>query len=72
MYLTFKVEYLSDLEQVKQEIEQWTSRYSVLYTQKTIKNQHRLAFNRDKDYSLFFMTWDGSDYQIVNIGNERY
>lgn len=69
------------LKDIKQEIENWTTKYGVYrYSQKTIKNTHRLGFDQEEYFSLFTMTWmAGVDdcpqwlrFQLVNIANERY
>ena len=72
MYVTFDVLHIQDLDRIKREIEIWANQYQVTYTQKTIKRRHRLAFNQPQDYTLFYMTWQHSPYEIVNHGNERY
>jgi hypothetical protein len=72
MYLTFDVGSIQDLSRVKHDIQVWASRYLIAYTQKTIKNKHRLAFNRAEDFTLFYLTWQGLPYEIVNLGNEQY
>ena len=72
MYIVFDVIYQHELDIVKQQIAQWAERYQVQYSQKTIKNQHRLGLNRDKDFTLFHMTWTGVSYQLIDNGNEKY
>jgi len=72
MYLTFDVRWQHELDHIQSEIQQWADQYGVIYTQKTIKNKHRLAFNRPEDFTLFYMTWQGTAYEIVDLGNERY
>lgn len=72
MYIVFDVRFQEDLDLVKQQIANWAQRYQVHYSQKTIKNQHRLGLNREKDFTLFYMSWDGVPYQIVDNGNEKY
>jgi hypothetical protein len=72
MYIVFDVIYQHELDTVKQQIAQWTERYQVQYSQKTIKNQHRLGLNRDKDFTLFHMSWTGAPYQLIDNGNEKY
>jgi hypothetical protein len=57
------------------EVAIWAHHYGVpdsAYSQKTIKYTHRLGFNNEKYFSLFSMTWDKFDFQIVRIENERY
>lgn len=72
MYLTFAARYQQELDHVRQEIQRWADQYNISYTQKTIKWRHRLAFNRPEDFTLFYMTWQGPEYEIVDLGNERY
>ena len=60
---------------IKAHVAIWAAKYEIpasAYSQKTIKYTHRLGFTHEKYFSLFSMTWDGSDFQIVNIANERY
>jgi hypothetical protein len=66
---------------IKKEIDDWAQRYGVKYTQKTIKYDHRLAFDDDETYTLFSMTWNpvGSktipglnSWELVNVHGERY
>jgi hypothetical protein len=62
-------------EFIKSAVTEWAKKYQVPdsdYSQKTIKYTHRLGFNKEKYFSLFSMTWDGFEYQIVRIENERY
>jgi hypothetical protein len=72
MYIVFDVRFQHELDTVKEQIAQWAEKYQIQYTQKTIKYQHRLGLNRDKEFTLFSMTWEGAPYTIVNIGNEGY
>jgi hypothetical protein len=60
---------------IKAEVALWANQYGVpdsAYSQKTIKYTHRLGFNNEKYFSLFSMTWNKFDFQIVRIENERY
>lgn len=64
---------LSKLAQLKQEIESWSQRHNIRYTQKTVKYTHRLAFDKDEDYTVFAMTWSWQiPYQIVGVGATKY
>lgn len=47
--------------QLKAEIERWTSKYNITYTDKLIKYTYRVCFEDDKDYSLFQLTWNPGD-----------
>lgn len=66
------------LWEIKQEIEAWSMRYQIPYTQKTIKYTHRIGLNKPEHFSLFSMTWapisksSWLNYQIIDIVNQRY
>jgi hypothetical protein len=68
------------LNDIKREIALWAERHAVKYTQKTIKQKHRLGFDRSNHFTLFSMTWAPEDldqrpwlnYRIVNVQNESY
>ena len=65
------------LYEIKQEVQRWAEQYGIRYTQKTIKYDHRVAFDKDDYYTLFAMTWNPPkrfwfDYEIVNVAGERY
>jgi len=72
MYITFDVYFQHELDHVRQQIQDWADQYGIRYTQKTIKYKHRVSFDKDKDFTLFYMTWQGPPYEIVDLGNERY
>jgi hypothetical protein len=58
---------------LKVDIVDWATRYSIPYSQKTIKYTHRLGFNNEEYFSLFGMTWTSKmPFKIVRIENERY
>ena len=60
------------LNLIRIDIVDWATRYNIPYTQKTVKYTHRLAFNDERHYSLFSMTWQGVDYRRVNVGVQKY
>lgn len=78
MYIEFELPF--GLESVvsnaiKSSIALWAKKYEIPnsgYSQKTIKNTHRLGFNREEYFSLFGMTYQDFNFRIVNIVNERY
>lgn len=85
MYIEFKLPTVAGgliagqaLYQIKQELEVWSMRYQVPYTQKTIKYTHRVGLNKPEHFSLFSLTWAPSseaswfEYQIIDIVNQRY
>jgi hypothetical protein len=58
---------------IKAEIEAWSNRYNVRYTDKVVRYTYRVCFDNDKDYSLFQLTWEPDpnpktwfyDYRII-------
>jgi hypothetical protein len=50
---------------VRQEMQNWSQRYSIAYREKTIKYTVRFTFDRDEFYSFWNMTWNpGQDSQL--------
>ena len=71
MFIEFKLpqdeSYGFVLNLIKLDIAEWANRYSIPYTQKTIKYTHRLAFDQDRFYTVFATTWNSEfDYQLVD------
>jgi hypothetical protein len=69
------------LSLIKEEVAQWAQRYDIRYTEKTIKYDHRVAFDHDETYSFFTLTWNPEfkdkypswlEYELVNVAGERY
>lgn len=54
------------LSVIREEIHDWLEKHPVEATQKTIKYKHRLAFNDDRNYTLFALTWCPKSW------NQRY
>jgi PhoPQ-activated pathogenicity-related protein len=53
------------LKAIKQLVAAWAEKYQIEYTQKTIKYTHRVAFDDDRHYSLFSLTWSPpSDWRL--------
>ena len=45
------------LKAIKQLLAAWSEKYQIKYTEKTIKYTHRVAFDDDRHYFLFSLTW---------------
>lgn len=72
MYLEFSIESTVDqdisyyvMSLIQLEIYNWARQYQVATQQKTVKNRHRLCFDRDELYSFFLMTFDFHNYSHV-------
>ena len=83
MYIRFRLpqygDYHRTLEFIKNQVQAWAEQYGVRYTQKTIKYEHRVAFDHDETYTLWSMTWAPPEklrnilaYELVNVAGERY
>ena len=80
MYLKFDTASSACIRDIMEEIDNWAKRYDVRYSYKSIKLHHRVAFDKDKDYTLFQLTWSPADqetrpwlrYQIINVQGELY
>jgi len=47
----------------------WSQKYNIPYTEKTVKLTHRVCFNRPEEYTFFMMSWTGEcrDFTLINI-----
>ena len=80
MYLRFHVRYEDEIVDIRQEVQDWSTRYGIRYSSKLIKNHLRFGFDHDEHFTLFSMTWNPSNpelrpwlkFEIINIANERY
>jgi hypothetical protein len=71
MFIEFKLprdkSYGHTLGIIKLSINDWSARYDIPYTQKTIKYTHRLAFDQDRHYTFFATTWTPNlEYQLID------
>lgn len=44
--------------QIKLELDNWSAKYNIPYTDKVFKHTYRVCFNEDRFYSFFQITWD--------------
>lgn len=54
------------LSVIRDEIHDWLEKHPVPSTQKTIKYKHRLAFEDERNYILFALTWNPKSW------NQKY
>ena len=55
------------LNLIRLDIVDWSTRYNIPYTQKTIKYTHRLAFDKDQYYTIFATTWNSKmEYRLID------
>ena len=71
MYITFTLpqdeSYGYVLNLVRLEIVDWSTKYNIPYTQKTIKYTHRLAFDQNRFYTVFATTWNSKmEYRLID------
>jgi len=64
MYIEFELpqgpSYNFVLTMVKLNIIDWATQHHIPYTQKTVKYTHRLAFDDDRYYTFFALTWQSA------------
>lgn len=68
MYIEFDILTADDdFDTLTQRIGQWAEQYRVPYTTKIAKGlKLRLGLNYAEHFTLFAMTWTGSNYQVKN------
>lgn len=68
MYIEFDILTAEDdFEVLQQRIARWAKLHNVPYTTKVAKGlKLRLGLNYPEHFSLFAMTWNGSQYQFKN------
>jgi hypothetical protein len=57
------------LTMIKLNIVDWATQHKIPYTQKTIKYTHRMAFDEDRHYTFFALTWAPSpelEFKIID------
>lgn len=59
---------------IRRELVEWSMKYDIPYTEKTVKYTHRVCFDNPDHYSFFSLTWNLDRkyyalgrYHIVNI-----
>jgi len=56
-----------ELDFVKKAIAEWAEQQQIKYTQKTVKYTHRLAFDDNKHYNIFVLTWNKEfEYRLID------
>lgn len=51
---------------VKTELEVWSEKYNIPYTDKVFKYTYRVCFDQDRFYSFFQLTWDPKPRPSLN------
>lgn len=65
MYVEFEFHNHLGLLGIKNSIRSWQARYKIAVTEKTVKYRHRLGMDDEKNFTLFFLTWQGPPYNVV-------
>ena len=85
MYIEFKLSQgaagqaaVHALYMIRKDLVSWATKYSIKYTEKTIKYTHRVTFDDDSYYPFFAMTWNPdkkyhflSNWRIVSDLNNK-
>lgn len=59
------------LRALRREIETWANKHHIGYTEKTVKQTHRLCFADDEHYTLFMLSWHCWDMFAPRVVRER-
>jgi hypothetical protein len=52
---------------LKKEVEDWSAKYNIRYTEKVIKYTYRVSFDDDQSYTYFQLTWPENNWQQYRI-----
>ena len=76
MFIEFRIDaqghsFLSShlFKMLESEMEEWARVNEIPYTKKFYKNTYRVAFNEDKHYTVFRLTWSELpyiEYQLID------
>ena len=68
MYIEFDLLTVDDsFDELEKSIHDWAQQYRVPYTTKVAKGlKLRLGLNYPEHFTLFFVTWRGSEYLVKN------
>lgn len=68
MYIEFNLVTIDDdFDSLERLIKKWAQDHDVPYTTKVAKGlKLRLGLNYPEHFTLFFLTWRGSEYQVKN------
>jgi hypothetical protein len=57
-------------DELEKSVKDWAQKYQVPYTTKVAKGlKYRLGLNYPEHFTLFFVTWNGSPYQVKTPKN---
>ena len=69
MYVEFTIQNHLHLLALRHRLERWQQRHGIAISQKTVKHQHRLGMDDEKNFTVFFLTWDGPEYRVIHNRN---
>lgn len=68
MYIEFDIlRCEAGFDDLERSVRDWAKKYHVPYTTKVAKGlKYRLGLNYPEHFTLFSLTWSGSEYQVKN------
>ena len=69
MYVEFDFSNHLHLLKIKKYIEAWQQRYNIPISQKTVKYRHRIGMDDERNFTVFFLTWQGPEYRVIHNRN---
>ena len=56
---------------LRRDLVEWSQRHAKSYTEKTVKQTHRVCFTATEDYTFFLLTWNPAyarlPFTVINI-----
>lgn len=80
MYIEFSIPNDADIAGlaflvIRRRVIDWSNKYQIAYTEKTIKGKHRVCFDQDKYYEFFALTFEQThdflQFRIVSDLNNK-
>lgn len=68
MYIAFEIYQIFPnftIATLDYEIRRWAEQYQIPYTTKIHKHTFRLGLNDPSHFTLFFTTWTGPEYRVI-------
>lgn len=51
---------------IRKQVVEWAVKHSVQYSEKTVKNTHRVVFDDDSMCNFFALSFEGYPYRVVD------
>lgn len=69
MYIEFDVSNYLHLMYIRRCLDDWQQRFEIPVRQKTVKYRHRVGMDDERNFTVFFLTWQGPEFQVIHSRN---